>query len=145
MSPQFTLEWKGEVVKAKLRAAQLRGVNQTMGQTVTHAKNNHTWKNRTTTLEGGINVIDPAAPVQSGVRGTWGVFDVAYALAQELGAIIRPVVKQALKFRLPDGTFVVAKKVVIPARPYLRPAADACYPKLANNIRIAFNAGGTGG
>jgi hypothetical protein len=52
--------------------------------------------------------------------------------------LAEPVRAQALKFRLPDGSFRIVKSVRIPARPYLRPAADAVYPKLAGNIRTAF-------
>lgn len=34
--------------------------------------------------------------------------------------------------------YLLRKKVTIPARPYLRPAADAIYPNLAANIRKAW-------
>jgi hypothetical protein len=140
----LALAWKGDAVKAKVRAAAILGVNQTMAQAVTHAKRNHPWHNRSTTLEGGISILFNAAPQDAGVRGSWGVFDVAYALAQEVGAIIRPVTKKALRFKLPDGSYVVAKQVVLPARPYLRPAADVCYPRLGHNIKTAFAGGDRG-
>lgn len=144
MSATMTLDWKGDALKAKVRAAQLAGVNKTMGQSVNHAKRFHPWQNRTGILEGGIAIRDFAAVAGDGVRGTWGVFDVAYALAQELGAIITPKVAKALAIPQPGGGVVFAQKVVLPARPYLRPAADSWYPQLASNIRGAMKGGGDG-
>jgi hypothetical protein len=138
MSATMTLNWKGDALKAKVRAAQLAGVNKTMGQSVNHAKRNHDWKNRSGILEGGIAIKDFAEVAGEGVRGSWGVFDVAYALAQELGAIIRPVKAKALAIPQPGGGVRFVQKVVIPARPYLRPAADTWYPQLAANIRDAM-------
>lgn len=35
--------------------------------------------------------------------------------------------------------YLLRRKVTIPARPYLRPAADLKYPELAGNIRKAWN------
>ena len=56
----------------------------------------------------------------------------------ELGGVIKPKRAKALSFRLDDGTFAVVKQVTIPARPYLRPAADEEYPKLAERIRASY-------
>jgi hypothetical protein len=142
---ELNLDWKGDAVKAKVKAAAIAGVNKTMGQAVNHAKRNHGWKNRSGILEGGIGVDQLAAPYADGVRGTWGVFDIAYALAQELGAIIRPVKAKALAIPQPGGGVRFVKQVTIPAQPYLRPAADAWYPSLGTNIRKAMAAGGGDG
>ncbi|MFD2252674.1 phage virion morphogenesis protein [Pseudochelatococcus lubricantis] len=42
-----------------------------------------------------------------------------YARIHQLGGEIRPVRADLLKFRKPDGGWVSAKSVTIPARPYL--------------------------
>lgn len=136
----MALKWYGKQVSEKMRAAQIAGVNATMAACVTGAKRNHPWNNRTGVLEGSIDIAEAAA-VQAGrggVRGVWGSKDAVQALIQELGGIIKPVRAKALMFRADDGTFVVASQVKIPARPYLRPAADKEYPKLAKRIRRAF-------
>ena len=135
----MSVKWYGRQVSEKMRKAQILGVNATMAASVTEAKRNHPWKNQTGILEGSIAIAEPAT-VQGagGVKGVWGSRDVRYALIHEVGGVIKPVGKQALKFQLEDGTFVTAKKVTIPARPYLRPAADKEYPKLAQRIRKAF-------
>ena len=51
-----------------------------------------------------------------------------------------PVKARALAIPQPDGSVRFAKSVIIPARPYLRPAADATYGKLPSNIRKAYEA-----
>lgn len=147
MATTKSLVWKGEAVTERIRAAQIAGVNRVMAQAVAEAKQNHAWQNRTGVLEGGINIVDYAAPDGSGVRGTWGVQDVVYARIHELGGTIVPRNGEALRFRLPDGTFAVVAKVTIPARPYLRPAGDAKYPNLPAAIRAAYDksAPATGG
>lgn len=133
-----SLIWTGDAVTEKLKAAQIAGVNRTMAQAVQHAKSNHPWQNQTGVLEGGTDIVDYAAPVDAGVQGKWGVQDVRYALAMELGATIVPVKAKALAIPQPDGGVKFAKKVVLPARPWLRPAADAVYPRLSDNIRRAY-------
>jgi hypothetical protein len=135
------LTWNGDVVKAKALAAAEAGVNRTMFECVDHAKRNHPWKNRSGILEGGVSVVSYATRVDGGVQGKWGVLDVRYALAQELGAIIRPVHAKAQA----DGSVRFVKQVTLPARPYLRPAADAKYPNLGANIRAAFESGARDG
>ena len=83
-----SLVWNGDKVTAKMRQAQIAGVNATMGACVVFSKANHRWQNRTGILEGGINIVDYAAPDANGVVGTWGVQDVIYALIQELGGVV---------------------------------------------------------
>lgn len=134
--------WNGDAVQAKMRAAALAGVNETMGACVNQAKRNHPWKNRTGILEGGINIVAFANREGDGVRGTWGVNDVRYALILEIGGVIKPVKAKALAIPQPDGTVRFAKSVTIPAMPYLRPAADAIYPSLPARIRKAFDGSG---
>lgn len=133
-----SLRWEGDALTRRMRDAQKLGVNATMSEAVQHARNNHTWQNRQGRLESSINIAEPAREDGAGVVGTWGSTDVRYALIHELGGVIVPVRAKALKIPQPDGSFRFVKSVRIPARPYLRPAADAVYPKLADNIRKAF-------
>ncbi|WP_048648950.1 hypothetical protein [Nitratireductor soli] len=133
-----SLKWNGKAVTRKMRAAQIEGVNATMGASVAEAKRTHDWQNRTGVLEGGVDIADYARAEGSGVRGTWGVRDVVYARIQEEGGTIRPKKAKALAVPLPDGGVALVQSVTIPARPYLRPAADTHYPKLAKRIRTAY-------
>lgn len=133
-----SLKWNGPALTAKMRQAQKLGVNATMAACAIQAKNNHAWQNQTGILEGSIDIAEFARDEGAGVVGTWGSKDVKYALIHELGGVIVPVRAQALKFKLPDGSFRIVKSVTIPARPYLRPAADAIYPQLPGNIKKAF-------
>lgn len=133
----MSLEWRGKRVTRTFREAQRVGVNETMAQAIDHAKANHAWRNRSGTLEGSIRIAEFAEPSGAGFRGTWGSLDVRYALIHELGGVIKPVRAPALVFQV-DGQWVRTQQVTIPARPYLRPAADAMYPNLAGNIRGAY-------
>jgi phage gpG-like protein len=133
-----SLRWDGAAITRRMREAQKLGINATMSEAAQHARNNHTWQNRQGRLEASINIVEPAREDAAGVVGTWGSTDVRYALIHELGGVIVPVRARALKIPQPDGTFRFVKSVRIPARPYLRPAADAIYPKLAGKIRAAF-------
>lgn len=136
------LTWLGGAVSEKMRAAARTGIDATMGACVIQAKSNHSWQNQTGILEGSIKITAFAREQGSGVVGQWGSSDVKYALIHELGGVIRPVRAKALAFRLADGSFRMAQQVTIPARPFLRPAADAIYPLLAGNVRKAFDKAG---
>ena len=59
--------------------------------------------------------IDYAMHYPSGEVGTGFIG----ARVHQFGAVIRPVNAQALRFTLPSGKTVYAKKVTIPARPYM--------------------------
>jgi hypothetical protein len=141
MGGPSNLNWNGDAITARLKAAQIEGINGTMGACVNQAKRSHAWQNRSGILEGGIGIVEFAEPAGSGVRGVWGVQDVRYALIHELGGVITPLVAKVLAFEL-NGQLVFARSVTIPARPYLRPAADAIYPSLARRIKRAYQAGG---
>ncbi|KKM73942.1 hypothetical protein LCGC14_1405370 [marine sediment metagenome] len=117
----MTLKWHGKRVTAKLVVAQIVGVNATMSEAVIHAKKNHPWRNRTGILERSIGVAQFAKKVATGARGVWGSQDVRYALIQELG-----------------GLAGRGRRVIIPERPYLRPAAAETYPGLSANIMAAM-------
>lgn len=138
MAEPESLVWKGKALTDRMRKAQMLGVNATMAQCAQHAKDNHAWQNRTGILEGSLGIAEYARREGSGVIGRWGSQAVRYALIHELGGTITPKTAKALAIPLPDGGVAFAKSVTIPARPYLRPAADAIYPRLAGNIRQAF-------
>lgn len=174
-----SLTWTGEAVTAKLKEAQIAGVNRTMAAAVNHAKANHPWQNQTGILEGDIQIQDFAEAQDDGVRGTWGVrSESAQARILELGGTIFPRNAKFLTIPVSDEAkaagragnmgnlayvqsikgqpmlvdqhtgkvhWLLLKSVTIKAQPYLRPAADAQYPKLADNIRKAYEkAGGSG-
>lgn len=145
MAARKSLVWNGEAVTGKMRAAQIAGVDATMGACVIHAKGNHAWQNRTGVLEGGIDVVEYAAASADGVQGVWGVRDVRYALIHELGGTVTAKTAKALAIPLPDGGVAFAKSVTIPPRPYLRPAADAHYESLGLRIRRAYEKSGGAG
>lgn len=136
--PRKSLVWHGDKVTARMRAAQKLAVNAVMSACVQDAKANHSWVNRTGVLEGGIGIASYATEDAQGVVGTWGVHDVKYALIHELGGTITATTAKALAIPLPDGGVAFAKSVTIPARPYLRPAADRNYPTLPDKIKTAF-------
>jgi hypothetical protein len=138
MAARKSLVWKGREVTARMRQAQIAGVNATMGACAVEAKSNHAWQNRTGVLEGGIGIVEYGRADGNGVVGTWGVQDVLHALIQELGGTITAKRAKALAIPLPDGTLRFAKSVTLPPRPYLRPAADAKYPSLPERIRKAY-------
>lgn len=117
----MTLRWTGRQVTARLKDAQVKGINATMGAAAIHAKLNHPWRNRTGTLERSIGVVEFAEEIGKGVQGIWGSQDVRYALIHELG-----------------GRAGRGLRTRIRARPYLRPAADAQYPFLARRIKRAL-------
>lgn len=145
MAARKSLVWNGKAVTQRMRAAQIAGVNGTMGACVVEAKSTHAWQNRTGVLEGGIDVAEYAQEDGEGVKGTWGVRDVVYALIHELGGTITAKTAKALAIPLPDGGVAFVKSVTIPARPYLRPAADKTYPGLVGRIRKAYEKSGGGG
>lgn len=158
-----SLVWKGEALTERMRAAQIAGVNKIMsskgGSCVTHAKENHPWKNRTGILEGTVGISQVATPTENGVEGKWGSLKSNYAAAMELGATIAHPGGTAYYIDEDTGLarFVATKsplseglprtkphEIVIPPHPFLRPAADVWYPKLADAIRKAFEKGTPG-
>lgn len=147
-----SLNWLGPALSEKMRQAQKTGVNKTMQDCVVHAKGNHPWDNETGILEGSINIAEFAREEGAGVVGSWGSMDVEYARIHELGGVIQHPGGTPY-FIGEDGMAVFVRKddpraadlpktkphqIVMPARPYLRPAADAKYPELASNIKKAF-------
>jgi hypothetical protein len=106
-----SVEWNGDSVAERVRRASLIGVNRTMGKCIVTAK--ELVHVDTSTLQGSIR-SEPARETASGATGTWGSFDVNYALWQEV---------------LPSERG---------GKAYLRPAADTHYRELGNEIRGAL-------
>lgn len=123
----MSLDWKGDEVQKKMEACIKKGINQTMSAAVIHAKKNHPWQNRTGTLEGSIRPVVAARKEGDEFVGLWGSVDVAYALYLELG----------LKFNLVKGAASFGQRRR--AFPFLRPAAEVEYPKLAGRIAKHFD------
>ena len=125
------VNWKGGVVISKLQRAQITGVNTTMAAAVLHAKQNHgpgahgqgRFETQTASLERSVRIVEAAKRIVGGAKGTWGSTDTVYARRIELG------------FQGKD-----AKGRVVDARafPFLIPAAQTEYPKLAGRIRVAL-------
>ncbi len=67
-----------------------------------------------------------------------GVFGVVYAKIHEFGGVIQARGKKTLTFIGDDGKRVFVKKVVMPARPYLRPAVDEHIPEIKEAIGDAL-------
>lgn len=104
------LKWNGRVIAAKMMVAAAVAVNRVMVECVVTAQG--LVRIKTGTLRGSIR-FEPASPGLI-VRGLWGSFDVNYAIYQEM------------------GTYKMS------AQPYLRPAAEMHYPKLAAYIGAAL-------
>lgn len=78
------MEWRGQVVAAKVRKAAAIGINETLGQSVTTAKSSHGgWQNRTGTAEGSIRITTFAAVEGAHIVGRWGSIGVEYMRALE--------------------------------------------------------------
>lgn len=127
----MALTWRGKEVERKMIAAIKNGVNQTMSEAAEHAKNNHPgWQSKTGITERSIRPVVPARERGNEVVGIWGVANVRHPFSKvttgEIGIFLEFGTKN------PDGT------VRMEAKPFLRPAADAIYPRLAGNIRGEF-------
>lgn len=126
----MALQWRGDKVIKKMDGCIIKGMAQTISESVIHAKSNHgkgahslgRFVTQTATLEGSIREVVHPRKVGDEFVGLWGSVDVEYALVLELGSMGR---------------------VGIPPYPYLRPAAEAEYPKLAGRIRKCFEGGKT--
>jgi HK97 gp10 family phage protein len=66
-----------------------------------------------------------------------GSFGVIYNKIQEFGGVIKARTAKALHFQV-DGQWFMKKSVVIPARPYLRPAVDNHMPEIKDAISDAL-------
>jgi len=127
----MSINWKGKALITATRRAQITGIDTTMLAAVLRAKQNHgpgahsqgRFETQTASLERSIRVTDPAKSILGGAKGTWGSADTGYALRIELGF---------------QGKDSKGRVVDAPAFPFLIPAAQTEYPKLASRIRRAM-------
>ena len=134
----MSLEWNGDNVKRNMVRAALWGVDATMAACVRKAKGRVAV--RTSTLQGSIQMRS-ARVSGDDVVGLWGSFNVDYALVVEEGSrphVIRPVNAKALWWPGLDHPVLSVNHPGTKERPYLVPAADAEYPKLAGRIARKF-------
>ena len=124
----MALNWKGDELKRKVERASKLAIDATMSAAIIHAKSNHgmgahgqsRFVSHTGELERGTRIVKHARREGSGVVGRWGVIDVIYARRIELGF---------------QGKDSAGRVVDAQEYPYLRPAAQAEYPKLGGRIR----------
>lgn len=102
------LDWRGDKIKEIVAEASRLGVDETTAAAVTPAKEKV--RVRTRLLQGSIQ-FRPAERRGNRIVGSFGSYDVNYALWQEIGTSR------------------------MSAQPYLRPAADQEFPKLSERIK----------
>ncbi|MCP4871635.1 MAG: hypothetical protein GY898_23240 [Proteobacteria bacterium] len=127
----MALDWKGNEVKGKAYRAAILGIDATMAAAIIHAKGDHgpgahskrRFITRSSELERGTRIVQPARKIRTRVVGRWGVRGVVYARRIELG------------FQGKDSR---GRVVDAPSYPYLRPAAEEEYPKLKRRVTRAF-------
>ncbi len=127
----MALNWRGPEVRAKVIAAAADGIDATMAAAILHAKSEHgagahalqRFESHTGELERSVRIVEPAREVGRAVRGLWGSVGLGYARRIELGF---------------QGKDSLGRAYDAPPFPFLRPAAEAEYPKLADRIRRAF-------
>lgn len=79
------IEWNGDQMKRKARAAALSGLDAIAQKCVDGAKSDHPgWKNKTGAAEASIGIISPANEDGAGAAVQWGSSGVAYMIWLEL-------------------------------------------------------------
>ena len=124
-----TVRWDDDALRKAVRQAAAKGLNRVAADCVQDAKANVPVV--TGTLDGSIQVWEPAQPGSSGpVQVVWGSADVNYALGVELGDRSLIPTDSARPRAPARGT---------PRNPgrkgFLRGAADKYYPELAQRIQ----------
>ncbi len=127
----MSINWKGPAVISKMQRAQITAVNTTMAAAVFAAKENHgpgahsagRFETQTASLERSVRIVEAAKRIRGGAKGTWGSTDTIYARRIELGFV---------------GKDKLGRIFDQPAFPFLVPAAQDQYPKLAGRIRAAL-------
>lgn len=147
------LEWNGAKLKTKVQQASKLAIDATMADCVTTAKANHPWHNRTGFLLGEIRILEAddgsegAAAAGPETIGRWGD-EANYALYLEIGTSRADSGAPRAEAReAAAGGDMSAIPWPQPwddplmwPRPFLRPAADEHYPRLAERIRQAMAA-----
>lgn len=112
MPSRATLVWEGDKLVELVRRAARAGVDDTVEQAANDARLSHEWVNRNGQLEEEI-VVEHADPADANPTARFGTTRRRgfYGLFHEEGTVNEY------------------------ARPFLRPAADRQFPRLATNIR----------
>lgn len=127
----MALEWRGQLVKQKMKRAARLAIDATMSAAIIHARSGHSpgahsagrFESQSAELERGTRIVQRAKLTSRGVVGRWGVIAVAYARRIELGF---------------QGKDSLGRVISTRPFPYLRPAAEEEYPNLAGRIRREF-------
>jgi hypothetical protein len=126
----MALTWKGDELKRKtVRAARI-AIDTTMAAAIQNARSGHgagahaqqRFVSRKGDLERGTKIVQPAKQQGGSIVGRWGVVGVAQARRIERGF---------------QGKDSLGRSFNQPPFPYLRPAAEIEYPKLAGRIKRA--------
>ena len=139
----FAMNWKGDALEAKIKYATRWGIDSTMADCVTTAKD--LVPRKTAILQGSIQ-MRPAIDSGTKISGFWGSFATIYALWVEQGTgphVILPKTKKALFWK---GASHPVRMVFHPGtkpHPYLMPSAEMHYPSLGLRIRAQLEWGGT--
>lgn len=90
---------------------------------------------------GGVGISEQIRSIQEFGKRIVGRFGskVPYAAIHEFGGVIRPKTKKYLRFRTFDGKWHTVKKVVMPARAFLNPAAKDEEQRIGNLVAETFS------
>lgn len=149
----MTLVWNGDAIKAKMRAAAIVAIDQTLAECVAEAGDGHEefppaslpftpWANRTHDMSDSVRIIDAARPVGLWlVSGTWGA-DVHYALFLEIGTSVAGATATERMLAADGNPNLIVPEIgpLMARRWALIPAWDRQTPLLAGRVRDAFNA-----
>lgn len=158
------VRWNGAAVRARVAAAAVIGVDQTLAACVVDAKSTHEYENRTGFMNASTTIFDWATWEGDRVSGKWGAH-AYYALFLEIGtsrpwsgaprAQVRAAEGHGDMWAIPppqpigphtDTKWVKGERIpgtgpLMTERMSLRPAAAREYPLLAERISIAYRAG----
>lgn len=84
-------------------------------------------------------IVNRGGLLKASLQAGFGNKSIVYARIHELGGVILPKTAAALRFKTADGAWHTVKKVVIPARPYMRPSAEERTPLLVEQLQTAIN------
>lgn len=142
----MSVDWFGDKIKAKMQRACIIGINQTMGESIAYAKQNHPFTNRTSTAEKSIRIVESAKLKGEAIVGVWGSASTKYFKFLELGtgltttrtsisqrvagakSSIKKAAKNAAALPWKGGSFA----------PTLAPAAAQTYKNLGAHIKAAY-------
>ena len=123
MPSRTRFEWNGDELVRRLAEASRASIDETLHETDDVATASHWWHRRTGLLERKIE-IDPATISADGLHITGAV-----------GVKVPPGAgRKGVRFNPFYGLFLEIKL------PWLRPAADITFPRLAEKIRRRLNA-----